>query len=306
MRFILIIFVVLFSYFVANAQVKPKNNNKEIKKTEQTKDSKKVAGFSPDSLFVVLKGEGTYIRHKVKKSETVYSITRFYNTEIETLKRYNNDLEKEGLKENQWIIIPINPKVLILNKGKDFKQENHLKVYYTVLPKETMFAIAKGHFDLSVEELQKRNSLKTTDLSVGQQLHIGWLSKAGIPDSLNRLPWLSSALGEENKRLKKKYDAALLEGAKEIKQEGKAVWPKDKQMGTGKNLYILHSQAKQGSVVRIENPMTERVIYAKVIGKVPDTEFAEGSVAMLSSTVAKVLGVLDSAVFLKIQYLQTP
>jgi hypothetical protein len=77
-------------------------------------------------------------------------------------------------------------------------------------------------------------------------------------------------------------------------------------MGTGKNLYILHSEAKEGTVVRIENPMTERVIYAKVIGKVPDTEFAEGSVAMLSNTVAKVLGVLDSAVFLKIQYLQTP
>jgi LysM repeat protein len=299
---VLAIFILCFSIGLS-AQDKSKNQVKDLNKTTSKKETKPTTGFAPDSLFVITKGDLRYIKHKVRKGETVYSITRFYNIEIEKLKRNNPEFEKEGLKESQWLLIPINPKALIFNKGKDFKNENHLKLYYTVLPKETMYNIAKGHFGISVEDLQQRNTLKSTDLSVGQQLHIGWLSKSGIPDSLNRLPWLNAELGEENKRLKKKYEKALMEGAKEIKQEGKAVWPKDKQMGSGSSLYILHSEAKQGSVVKIENPMSERVIYAKVIGKVPDTEFARGSVAMISTTIANVLGVLDSTVFLKIQYL---
>jgi LysM repeat protein len=297
--------ILLFSFCIkVSAQDKSKNQQKESKKTELKKETKSSSGFAPDSLFVITKGDLRYIRHKVRKGETVYSITRFYNIEIDKLKRNNPEFVKEGLKEGQWLLIPINPKALIVNKGKDFKVENYLKVFYTVLPKETMYGIAKGHFEISVEDLQQRNSLKSTELSVGKHLHVGWLSKSGIPDSLNRLPWLNAALGEENKRLKKKYEKALMEGAKEIKQEGKSVWPKDKQLGSGTSLYILHSEAKQGSVVRIENPMSERVIYAKVIGKVPDTEFARGSIAMISTTIANVLGVLDSTVFLKIQYLE--
>jgi LysM repeat protein len=303
MKNIVLLFILFCFCQKVSAQDKSKNQQKD-KKTEIKKETKTSSGFAPDSLFVITKGDLRYIRHKVRKGETVYSITRFYNIEIEKLKRNNPEFEKEGLKENQWLLIPINPKALIINKGKDFNIEHHLRVFYTVLPKETMYGIAKGHFGISVEELQQRNTLKSTDLSVGQQLHIGWLSKSGIPDSLNRLPWLNAALGEENKRLKKKYEKALMEGAKEIKQEGKSVWPKDKQMGSGSSLYILHSEAKQGSVVRIENPMSDRVIYAKVIGKVPDTEFARGSIAMISTTIANVLGVLDSTVFLKIQYLE--
>jgi len=306
MKFIILFFIISSLCFSLSAQDKPKNPNKEIKKTAEKKEVKNSSGFAPDSLFVLPKGEATYIRHKVRKGETVYSITRFYNIEIEKLKRNNPDFVKEGLKEQQWLLIPINSKALILSKGKDFKNENHLKIYYTVLPKETMYGIAKGLFGMSVEELQNRNTLKSTDLSVGQQLHIGWLSKSGIPDSLNKLPWLNKELGEENKRLKKKYEKSLMDGVKEIKQEGKAVWPKDKQMGSNSSLYILHSEAKTGSVVRIENPMSDRVIYAKVIGKVPDTEFARGSIAMISTTIANILGVLDSTVFLKIQYLENP
>jgi LysM repeat protein len=299
--FILTILILLFSLELFAQRTN--NSKKQSVKTESKLEEKKVLGFAPDSVFVLIKGENRFIRHKVKKGETVYSISKFYNIEFDQLKKYNPDLAQNTLKENQYLILPINPKAIIVQKPKDFKEDKHLKLYYSVLPKETMYTIAKGYFRLSVEELQERNKLQKTDLSVGQSLHIGWLPKSGIPDSLNKLPWLSYQLAEENKKLRKKYENVLAEGKKETKQEGKAVWPKDKQMSSGNSLYVLHSDAAQGSVVRIENPMTERVIYAKVIGKVPDTEFAKGSIAMLSTTVAKVLGILDSTAFIKIQYL---
>jgi len=190
----IVLIIILFIFCIdLSAQEKPKNPQKDNKKAEIKKESK-TQGFAPDSLFVITKGDLRYIRHKVRKGETVYSITRFYNIEIEKLERNNPEFEKDGLKEGQWLLIPVNPRALIVQKAKEFKTENHLKVFYTVQPKETMYGVAKGHFGISVEELQQRNALKSTDLSVGQQLHIGWLSKAGIPDSLNRLPWLNAAL----------------------------------------------------------------------------------------------------------------
>jgi LysM repeat protein len=128
MKNIVLLFILFCFCQKVSAQDKSKNQQKD-KKTEIKKETKTSSGFAPDSLFVITKGDLRYIRHKVRKGETVYSITRFYNIEIEKLKRNNPEFEKEGLKENQWLLIPINPKALIINKGKDFKFEySELKV----------------------------------------------------------------------------------------------------------------------------------------------------------------------------------
>ncbi len=268
------------------------------KKTSEYKSP----GFAPDSIFVIVREDTRFLKHKVKKGETVYSIIRFYNTEFDLLKKNNPGLDKDGLKENQNLIIPINPKAIISIQDKSFKESEYYKLYYKVRPKETAYSIAKKYFSISVAELQKRNNLKS-GLKSGQILHVAWLHKSGIPDSLNNLPWISGVLALENKKNRKKYESALLDGSKEIYFEGKSCWPKDKPMDSGKSLHILHSKAKKGTIVRIENPMTERIVYAKVIGPMPDTSFAKDSELMLSTTVAKLLGVLDSYSFLKIKYL---
>jgi LysM repeat protein len=295
------------SIFAQEPKTKPKTEAKpktDTKAKEELKTTEKKAtkSFSPDSLFIVVNGDARFIQHRVKKGETVYSITKYYNIETSLLNRHNPSIEKAALAEKQILTIPLHPKALIRSKAKGFKDSSHFKVFYKVLPKETMYGIATGYFGLTVESLQERNKLKTTDLKVSQVLHIGWLPKSGIPDSLNKVPWLTVPLAEENKKLKKKYESAIEKGAVEIKQEGKACWPKDKQMESGNSLYILHSKAKIGSIVRIENPMTERIIYARVAGPLPDTDFARGSIAMIPTTLANLLGVLDSTVFLKIQY----
>jgi len=49
--------------------------------------------------------------------------------------------------------------------------------------------------------------------------------------------------------------------------------------------------------------MIERRIYAKVLGSVPDTPFARGSIVMLSPTSAQALGILDAQAYVKIRKL---
>jgi hypothetical protein len=157
---------------------------------------------------------------------------------------------------------------------------------------------------MNIDTLQKRNKLKLPSVNNGQILTIGWFPKGGIPDSLKIVKWMSEQISAENFKLKKVYDGQKSKNAKEIIQEGKSTWPKHQPVKSGKSLSVLFNQASEGAIVRIENPMTKRSLYAKVIGKVPDTAFARDSVVILSTTLAETLGILDEASFVKVHYLK--
>ena len=48
-----------------------------------------------------------FIVHKVKKKETLYSLSKIYNISIETIKEYNPLIDKIGLKRKMKLQIPI-------------------------------------------------------------------------------------------------------------------------------------------------------------------------------------------------------
>ena len=47
-----------------------------------------------------------FIVHKVKKKETLYSLSKIYNVSIETIKEYNPLIDKIGLKRKMKLQIP--------------------------------------------------------------------------------------------------------------------------------------------------------------------------------------------------------
>jgi LysM repeat protein len=257
-----------------------------------------------DSVFVLLEGHQIVLQHKVKKGHTLYSIKRFYGVAINDLYKCNPEIQEKGLKQNQLLKIQITGRAIKRSQGRGFVDSNFINIYYRVKPKETFYGISKTNFNIPLDILQRRNKLSDLNLKVGQVLHIGWIAKTGIPDTLHRFTGLTGVLGAENNKLRKKYELDMMNGREELSQEGKACWPKDQGLGQDNTLYVLHSKAPVGSILRIENPMSERSLYAKVIGKIPDTSFARGSIVMLSPTVAYALGVLDATVYVKVYYLK--
>ena len=266
------------------------------KTQESSKLSKPV-----DSLFVMVLGDQYILQHKIRKGETIFSLCKEYNIDKNVIFKLTPSLEKEGLKTNELLKLPLPQKLLLRKKENSFKESNYKRVYYKVEPKETLYKIAVTHFNLDVETIHKRNNLKTNDLKVGQLLHIGWFSKAGFPDSLKQKNWLNADLSKENQKNQKKFDADSNSNKNELVQEGKVCWLKHQKTTNSKNLYILYDAVNEGTIVEVNNPMTQRKVYAKVIGKVPKTSFAEGSIAMLSPALAESLGILDSYSFLIIK-----
>lgn len=117
-------------------------------------------------------------KHKVKKKQTLYSISKKYNVSIDDIKKYNAFVESDGLRKGDILKIPFPaPKVKkvfkSLNEGKkdaDTTQGQKLKTQiYTVKSKETRYGIARK-FGITVSELENMNPNLGVSFPVGVQI----------------------------------------------------------------------------------------------------------------------------------------
>ena len=119
-----------------------------------------------------------YTSHAVKKGETVYSISKQYNTSVETIYNLNPEV-RNGLKLNSILIMPGSGSVKTISQ----KFKNH-----RVKRKETLYSIAQL-YNISVEDIKKYNKkLYSRSLKKGEKLRIPIISRTAVvvnPDSSN-------------------------------------------------------------------------------------------------------------------------
>lgn len=99
--------------------------------------------------------------YTVKKGDTLYSIARKYNTTVNAITTLNN-LTSNNLSIGQTLKIPVST-------------QNAIEKTYTVKSGDTLYSIAKK-YNTTVSELINRNNLKTSNLSVGQELIIPYIN----------------------------------------------------------------------------------------------------------------------------------
>jgi LysM repeat protein len=136
-------------------------------------------GLKPNSVLLIPKGKGKSTdvsvkttakpqpkTHVVLAKETLFGIEKKYDVTEQDLKKANPDLEKNGLQVGQILNIP--------SKGTSKTPAGPVKntpVYHTVLPKETKYSIAKK-YDITIEELERKNPEIVANLTVGYELLI--------------------------------------------------------------------------------------------------------------------------------------
>lgn len=106
-----------------------------------------------------------YKEHKVKRKETLFSISQKYNVSVEDLKKHNKHLYAENLRKGERIKIPLFKTVL-----KEEKLSNTIKKY-KVQPKEGKITIAYK-FGMTVDHLNKLNPSLGDNLSIGQEINV--------------------------------------------------------------------------------------------------------------------------------------
>jgi LysM repeat protein len=121
-----------------------------------------------------------FITHKVKKRETIFSISQRYNVSEEDIKRYNTQLYAKQLKKGMRLKIPEYLKVEVENDSinlVDFET-------YTVLPKETRWSIA-NKYGITIDSLLALNpelSDVTSFLAEGQELKLPKIAGSSLED----------------------------------------------------------------------------------------------------------------------------
>jgi len=254
-----------------------------------------------DSLFVKVQSGQKYLTHIVRPQQTLYSIKKFYGIDFSDIYYSNPGVETNDLKIGQKLRIPIVNRALKYFKNPTTADSTLIPIYYQVRPKETMFRISRVHFRIPADIIKARNQLTSDALSKDQILHIGWISKDGIPDSLRTFTGLPGILGEENQKNKYRYEAKLATG-KEQQTDGTAYWDKNMSLSAKNKLYVMSSIVEQGQVLLIKNPLTKRQLYAKVVAPIPSNSSTKGTIVMLTPTVAKALGGLDNRFYVQVAY----
>lgn len=251
-----------------------------------------------DTLFLsVGQFNEKFFNHYLEPSQTLFSLAQFYGLSLQELYFYNPGLSPRTMKIGMPVRIPIPKRAIHRYWQQEMIPGRFAPVYYIVRKGDTLYRISKNYFDMPMEEIMARNGLLDHTLKRKQLLHVGWISLDGIPDSLRA--YAGGELGKRNAAYRKLYQYDMADN-RVREHQGVAFWPKDLEGEA--DLMAMHRKAEIGSVISIHNPMSHRTVYAKIVGRIPDTVYKDDVVVVVSPLVAKLLGAIDPRFFVKVKY----
>mgnify|MGYP001017614757 CR=1 FL=1 len=102
-------------------------------------------------------------KHTVVIGETVYSISKMYNTTVEEVYRLNPS-SRDGISEGQVLTIPQRRVI------SEVKEENYR--YHTILPKETLYSVSRT-YSLKPEDVIRANpGLSVETFQIGKTIRV--------------------------------------------------------------------------------------------------------------------------------------
>ncbi len=114
---------------------------------------------------VTSKGDKSFFVHKVEKKETLYSISKLYNIDINEIIAVNPGAD-QGLKKGQEVLIPIKKSTSEPAVENTANMKKH-----TVVSGETLYAIAR-QYKVTVEAIQAANLGMSEALKEGQIINV--------------------------------------------------------------------------------------------------------------------------------------
>ena len=253
-----------------------------------------------DTIFIKFgEFQEKVIEHTMEVNQTLYSLARFYGIKVNELFYYNSNLKSQIVPVGTKIKIPIPNRAVIRYKTKNFDPAKHVPVCYRVQKGDNLFRISKIHFRMPLDSVIIRNQLTSENLYIGQILQVGWMKLEGIQPKLRKFQ--GHPAWKQNQKFRRTYVRGS-QAKKERTQQGVAFWQKEK--GNKKDFYALHRTAPINSIVGVTNPMNNRTIYAKVLGRIPETVYGDEVVVIVSGKTAEALGAKDKRFFVKLKYLR--
>ena len=108
--------------------------------------------------------------HRVKRKETLFSISQEYNVSQDDIKKYNKELYSRQLKKGEKIRIPISKKITSTTTVSETTENTETNTH-KVAPKETIYGIARK-YNTTIAELKKLNPGLDKNIAIGTVLNV--------------------------------------------------------------------------------------------------------------------------------------
>lgn len=115
-----------------------------------------------------------YLKHVVAPKETLYSVSRLYNSSPRELAAYNGLNIISGLQAAQKLKIPLDENNFIQSDTKA-RNEALVPIYHTVASGETLYRLGVNYNKVDPASLKKWNHLSSDEVTVGTSMIIGYL-----------------------------------------------------------------------------------------------------------------------------------
>ena len=127
--------------------------------------------FQSDGNIVAVKPDVEAVvpgYHVVLSGETLYSISKLYNTTVEEIRSLNELVGDTIRVGEELIIVPLNGEQPREDKVTDEAEE---EVYHLVKEKDTLYSISRK-YRVSESQLRKMNNLLDNTIQIGQRLRV--------------------------------------------------------------------------------------------------------------------------------------
>lgn len=177
------------------------------------------------------------------------------------------------------------------------EQSGQVLTQYKVGPNETLYSIAK-RFATNVESIKSMNNLTSDVVREGQTLKIPD-GKIAVQEPTPTEP-IELPIPDVNRQQEIEFETNRY-GIREKKEKGIGIWM-DNLESRGKSNLALHRTAPVGTILKITNPLTKNITFAKVVGKFSDTADSRDAIVILSKSAASHIGAFDKRFLIEITY----
>lgn len=273
----------------------------------------------PDSIGIEVVNNKQVVLHRLEPKETYYGLSRRYNVVLANLIQFNNN---KPLKIGEVLRIPTDRPAVSTAAARAQVEAQAAPVLEPAEPEvpkvdlppgeyieyiigrgETLYTVSR-RFNIPVESIKLANGLASDALQVGQVLQVPKKELPAVVIAAADPEPIITASSVIDTTVNTAVDFQLPAnryGIREVNSKGIGVWIDDLSQ-EGASMLALHNLAPVGTVVKVTNPMTNLSTFVKVVGKFVENSETQGSLIVISKSVASIIGILDRRFQIEIAY----
>lgn len=234
--------------------------------------------------------------HYLEPGQSLYSLARHYGLPMDDFYYLNPGLR--GSYDPGAVAQVVIPTVAIRPVIPVDSIPYFSQVYWEFKRGESIYGLANRTLKLESDSILYYNNpgLDPASMQAGQMVFLGWLPIAGIPVDLQ--PEVIDPYVRRNRGLAQEWERVSA-GRRLRTNSGKAAWISE---GDANRFLALHRTAPIGSLIEVMDKRTGKVLYCRVLGRIPEQVYDQTVQVVLSPLLVRAFGVRDRFFYVQVKH----